>query len=96
MEKHHKLRRDPSWSPHGCNICGVVRRRLPRFPTRGTLSPAPPCGPRHPCGPRPRAGPPRRLASGRSGAAAQERTWGASTSTFVGLFLPLWAVGQLR
>lgn len=22
MEKHHRLRRDPSWSPHGCNICG--------------------------------------------------------------------------
>ena len=56
MEKHHKLRRDPSWSPHGCNICGVVRRRLPRSPTRGTLPPRPPCGPR------PRAGPPRRLA----------------------------------
>lgn len=22
MEKHHRLRRDPNWSPHGCNICG--------------------------------------------------------------------------
>jgi len=22
MEKHHRLRRDPSWSPHGCNLCG--------------------------------------------------------------------------
>eukprot|EP00958_Prasinococcus_capsulatus_P026930 scaffold5081_cov430-Prasinococcus_capsulatus_cf.AAC.8 len=22
MELHHKLRRNPNWSPHGCNICG--------------------------------------------------------------------------
>mmetsp|Transcript_16635 Transcript_16635/g.22930 ORF Transcript_16635/g.22930 Transcript_16635/m.22930 type:complete len:178 (+) Transcript_16635:78-611(+) len=22
MDKHHRLRRDPNWSPHGCNICG--------------------------------------------------------------------------
>mmetsp|Transcript_2695 Transcript_2695/g.3070 ORF Transcript_2695/g.3070 Transcript_2695/m.3070 type:complete len:156 (+) Transcript_2695:135-602(+) len=22
MEKHHRLRRDPSWSVHGCNLCG--------------------------------------------------------------------------
>jgi len=24
MEKHHRLRRDPSWDPNGCNICGKV------------------------------------------------------------------------
>ncbi|QDZ22586.1 hypothetical protein HOP50_08g51300 [Chloropicon primus] len=22
MDRHHKLRRDPNWSPHGCNLCG--------------------------------------------------------------------------
>lgn len=22
---HHKLRRDPSWDPRGCNLCGQVR-----------------------------------------------------------------------
>lgn len=25
MEMHHKLRRDPSWDPRGCNLCGQVR-----------------------------------------------------------------------
>ena len=25
MELHHRLRRDPSWHPSGCNICGQVR-----------------------------------------------------------------------
>lgn len=24
MELHHKLRRDPSWHPSACNICGQV------------------------------------------------------------------------
>jgi len=24
MEMHHKLRRDPSWDPRGCNLCGQV------------------------------------------------------------------------
>jgi len=24
MELHHKLRRDPSWHPNSCNICGQV------------------------------------------------------------------------
>ena len=27
MELHHKLRRDPSWHPSGCNICGQVGSR---------------------------------------------------------------------
>ena len=22
MERHHQMRRDPNWSPHGCNLCG--------------------------------------------------------------------------
>ena len=36
MEKHHRLRRDPSWSPHGCNICGQVRTLQPlRYSPRG-------------------------------------------------------------
>ena len=75
MEKHHKLRRDPSWSPHGCNICGVVRRRLPRSPTRGTLSPPlPPPPPLRPPPPRRAASPPR-LGAERSRGAGTDLGW---------------------
>lgn len=31
MELHHKLRRDPSWHPSGCNICGQVQHATHSF-----------------------------------------------------------------
>lgn len=37
MEKHHKLRRDPSWSPHGCNICGKEGHQAASCPN-GTVN----------------------------------------------------------
>lgn len=44
MELHHKLRRDPSWHPSGCNICGQVSNErfvcvlLDPFACVGTLA----------------------------------------------------------
>ena len=36
MEKHHRLRRDPSWDPNGCNICGKVGHQAATCPN-GTV-----------------------------------------------------------
>uniref|UniRef100_A0A7S0Y7Q7 CCHC-type domain-containing protein n=1 Tax=Polytomella parva TaxID=51329 RepID=A0A7S0Y7Q7_9CHLO len=37
MEKHHLLRRDPSWAPNGCNICGQVGHQASSCPN-GTVN----------------------------------------------------------
>lgn len=37
MEMHHKLRRDPSWHPSGCNICGGVGHQAAQC-TNGTIN----------------------------------------------------------
>ncbi|KAL4859448.1 hypothetical protein ACK3TF_000549 [Chlorella vulgaris] len=37
MELHHKLRRDPSWHPSGCNICGQLGHQAAQC-TVGTVN----------------------------------------------------------
>eukprot|EP00879_Flechtneria_rotunda_P002595 GHRR01002796.1.p1 GENE.GHRR01002796.1~~GHRR01002796.1.p1 ORF type:complete len:148 (+),score=30.18 GHRR01002796.1:162-605(+) len=37
MEMHHKLRRDPSWDPRGCNLCGQVGHQAVECPN-GTVN----------------------------------------------------------
>ncbi|PSC73831.1 E3 ubiquitin-ligase Su(dx) [Micractinium conductrix] len=37
MELHHRLRRDPSWDPRGCNICGQVGHQAANC-TTGTVN----------------------------------------------------------
>ncbi|BDA49578.1 hypothetical protein COCOBI_14-1970 [Coccomyxa sp. Obi] len=37
MELHHKLRRDPSWHPSGCNICGQLGHQAANC-TNGTIN----------------------------------------------------------
>ncbi|PRW58093.1 E3 ubiquitin- ligase Su(dx)-like [Chlorella sorokiniana] len=37
MELHHRLRRDPSWHPSGCNICGQLGHQAAQC-TTGTVN----------------------------------------------------------
>ncbi|CAD7700567.1 unnamed protein product [Ostreobium quekettii] len=37
MELHHKLRRDPSWHPNACNICGQLGHQAVNC-TNGTIN----------------------------------------------------------
>lgn len=37
MELHHKLRRDPSWHPNACNICGQLGHQAANC-TNGTIN----------------------------------------------------------
>eukprot|EP00878_Enallax_costatus_P001596 GHUV01001747.1.p1 GENE.GHUV01001747.1~~GHUV01001747.1.p1 ORF type:complete len:155 (+),score=36.31 GHUV01001747.1:220-684(+) len=37
MEMHHKLRRDPSWDPRGCNLCGQLGHQAVECPN-GTVN----------------------------------------------------------
>ncbi|MEW5308930.1 MAG: hypothetical protein WDW38_000850 [Sanguina aurantia] len=37
MEKHHLLRRDPSWDPRACNLCGQVGHQAANC-TQGTIN----------------------------------------------------------
>lgn len=37
MELHHRLRRDPSWHPSGCNICGQLGHQAANC-TTGTVN----------------------------------------------------------
>mmetsp|Transcript_24229 Transcript_24229/g.52944 ORF Transcript_24229/g.52944 Transcript_24229/m.52944 type:complete len:159 (+) Transcript_24229:142-618(+) len=37
MELHHKLRRDPSWHPNACNICGQLGHQAAQC-TSGTVN----------------------------------------------------------
>ncbi|KAF8069424.1 GRIK2 [Scenedesmus sp. PABB004] len=37
MEMHHKLRRDPSWHPNGCNLCGQLGHQAAECPN-GTVN----------------------------------------------------------